>query len=144
VDLALRRPHFAPTFTTTWEQAVAILDSYKVGALVPMREFVAAVSRSPYASALFPSPGVHSVRIGRISSFPANEPHLSVRYDRGSRHFEFTYVENPFAKDNWTTRVPIARAFPHFEHLLLRRLRWFTRGNAVARSNTSFERTREG
>jgi hypothetical protein len=140
---ALRRPFFSPTYTTTWDEAVAAIDSFKVPALGPMREFVAAIARSPFAAGLFPSPGVHAVLIGRIPSFPPNEPHLSVHYDRGNRHFEFTYVENPFARDNWKTRVPIGRAFPHFEHLMLRRLRWFTRSNAVARSNKSLERTRD-
>jgi len=109
-----------------------------------MRDFVAAVSRSPYAIALFPSPGVHAVRIGRIAGFPASEPHLSVHYDRGGRYFEFTYVENPFSNDNWKTRVPSGRAFQSFEHLMLRRLRWFTRSYTKARSNKSLERTREG
>ncbi len=144
MDMSLHRPAGSPTLTTTWDEAVSILKTHAIPTIAPLVSFVESVAASPYAAGLFPSPGVFQFLIGRIPAFPANEPHLVVMYDRERRQFEFSYVVDPYSCQIWNTKAPVSRVFQHFEHLMLRRLRWFSRPVALARSNKSLERTREG
>jgi hypothetical protein len=104
-----------------------------------MRDFVAQIAGSPYAASLFPASSMDAVLIGRIPNFPAFEPHLRLWYNWRTGLVEFVYLVDPYSNALWKTQVPIERAFIHFQHLMLRRLRWF-RGEHG--SNKSLERTR--
>jgi len=137
----LIRPDGYPVRTWTWAEAVARLDSFKGNAIKPMRDFVAQIAGSPYAASLFPASSMDAVLIGRIPNFPAFEPHLRLWYNWRTGQVEFIYLVDPYSNARWTTQVPIERAFIHFQHLMLRRPRWF-RGEHG--SNKSLERTREG
>lgn len=133
MDTSLHRPAGYPSFTTTWDEAVNILAAHDIPLIAPLVKFAEQVARSPYASGTFPSPGVFHFLIGRIPGFPAYEPHLRLVFDRVKRDFEFSYLSDPYSREVWTTRAPSLRAFQHFEHLMLRRLRWFSRPAALAR-----------
>jgi hypothetical protein len=119
------------------------LDQFKGNALKPMRDFIAQIADSRFAAALFPASSMDAVLVGRIPDFPCFEPHLRLWYNWRTRQVEFTYVVDPYSQATWTTKVPIERAFIHFQHVMFRRLRWF-RGRSEHGSNTSLERTREG
>jgi hypothetical protein len=137
----LIRPTGHPIRTWSWAEQVQRLEEFKGNALKPMRNFVAEISASPYADSLFPAPSMDAVLVGRVPNFPCFEPHLRLWYNWRSGQVEFTYVVDPYSQATWTTKVPIDRAYIHFQHIMLRRLRWFSAG--VHRSNASFERTCE-
>ena len=106
-----------------------------------MRDLIAEIAASPYASGLFPAASMDAVLVGRIPNFPCNEPHLRIWYNYITRQVTFTYFVEPFSNQRWEVKVPVGRAYAHFQHLMLRRLRWFRdRGHG---SNTSLERTRD-
>jgi hypothetical protein len=100
-----------------------------------MRDFIAQVAASPYAQQLFPCASMDAVLIGRVPHFSSYEPHLRVWYNSRTRQFKFTYIADPASNERWETQAPASRVFVHFEHLMLRRLRWF-------RSNKIMEPTR--
>jgi len=68
------------------------------------------------------------------------EAKLGVRLSPRSRQFKFTYYADPASNERWETQAPAGRAYAHFEHLMLRRLRWFR--PATAWSNQTMEPTR--
>ena len=105
-----------------------------------MQRFIAEIAASPFSSGLFPAASMDAVLVGRIENFPVNEPHLRLWYNYITRQVTFTYFSDTYAP-RWETKVPVARAFEHFRHLMVRRLRWYRdRGHG---SNTSLERTRD-
>jgi hypothetical protein len=105
-----------------------------------MRDFVAEVAASPYARALFPCASMDAVLIGRVPDFSLYEPHLRILFNARTRQFKFTYLADPVSSERWETRAPVGRAYAHFEHLMLRRLRWFR--VSAAWSNKAMEPTR--
>ena len=82
-----------------------------------------------------------AVLIGRIENFPCGEPHLRLWYNYITKQVVFTYFADLYAQ-RWETKVPIGRAYDHFHHLMIRRLRWFR--DPGHRPNKSLERTRAG
>jgi hypothetical protein len=118
--------------TWTWQEAVARLEGFRGKALRPMRDFIAEVAASPYAQALFPCASMDAVLIGRVPDFSSFEPHLRVWYNARTQQVKFTYIADPVSSDRWETRVPVGRAYVHFEHLMLRRLRWFRSNKTMA------------
>lgn len=117
-----------PYRTSTWPDQVARIEQFEGQLLRPMRDFTTEVAASAYARALFPCASMDTLLIGRVPDFSACEPHLRVWFNARTRQFEFTYVSNPASNERWETRAPIGRAYAHFEHLMLRRLRWFRVG----------------
>jgi len=129
VSLELSRPAGYKIRTWTWPEAVARLEGFSGNSLRPMRDFVAEIAASPYAALLFPAASMDGVLVGRIPDFSCYEPHLFMRYDVRTRRVTFTYWVDPYSQQRWTTQAPVGRAFAHFEHLMLRRLRWCRRIN---------------
>jgi hypothetical protein len=134
------RAYGYPCRTWTWQEQVARIEGFRGHALRPMRDFIAEVASSPYARALFPCASMDAVLIGRVPNFSSYEPHLRVWYNCRSRQFKFTYCADPASNERWETQAPAGRAYAHFEHLMLRRLRWFR--PAMAWSNKTMEPTR--
>jgi len=127
VSPELSRPAGYKIRTWTWPEAVARLDEFTGTALQPMRDFVAEIAASPYSGLLFPAASMDAVLVGRIPNFSCYEPHLRMKYAFRTRQVTFLYWADPYSQQTWTTRAPITRAFAHFEHLMLRRLRWCRR-----------------
>lgn len=123
----LIRPTGYPILTSTWTKAVTRLDGFKGTELRPMRDFVAEIAASPYAGLLYPASSMDAVLVGRVPNFSCFEPYLRMQYNFRTRQLTFTYWVDPASGQSWTTKVPISRAFVHFEHLMLRRLRWCRR-----------------
>ena len=120
----LVRPTGYPIRTWTWTEAIQHLDEFRGTTLRPMRDFVAAIAGSAYARFLFPGASMDAVLIGRLPDFNSYEPHLRIHYTPRTRLVTFTYFTDPYSYQRWTTNTPMSRAFSHFEHLMLRRLRW--------------------
>ncbi len=122
--------------TQSWAAVDDRLAQFRGAQLAPMRSFIAEIAASPYAQGLFPCSSMDSLRIARIPDFSDYEPHIWVWYNSATRQFRFTYFDAPgTGSPCWETRAPAMRGFPHFEHLLLRRLRWFTRHSAGEAKN---------
>jgi hypothetical protein len=113
--------------TWTWAEAVARLEEFTGADLLPMRDFIAEIAASPYAGLLFPAASMDTVLVARIPDFSCSEPHLRMKYDFQTRQVTFLCWVDPYSQQTWTTQVPIGRAFAHFEHLMLCRLRWCQR-----------------
>jgi len=113
-----------PIHTWTWTEAIELLDSFRDTRFRPMRDFVAAIAASAYARFLFPGASMDAVLIGRVPDFNCYEPHLRIQYNPRTGQVTFTYFTDPNSNQRWTTNTPMNRAFSHFEHLMLRRLRW--------------------
>jgi hypothetical protein len=109
--------------TRTWTEVIANLDGFGAP-LRPMRDFVAAIAGSDYARFLFPCSSMDAILIGRLPDFSCYEPHLRTQYNPRTRQVTFTYFTDPYSGQRWTTNTPMNRVFSHFEHLMLRRLRW--------------------
>jgi hypothetical protein len=120
----LVRPAGYPIHTFTWTEAIAHLDDFCGTNFRAMRDFVAAIAGSAYSRFLFPCSTMDAVLIGRPPDFNSYEPHLRIQYNPRTRQMTFTYFTDPYSYQRWTTNTPINRAFAHFEHLMLRRLRW--------------------
>jgi len=109
--------------TFTWTEAIEHLDGLCGTTFRPMRDFVAAIAASAYSRFLFPGSSMDAVLIGRLPDFNSYEPHLCIQYNPRTQQVTFTYFTDPYSYQRWTTNTPIIRAFAHFEHLMLRRLR---------------------
>jgi hypothetical protein len=123
----LIRPDGYPIRTGAWANAVTRLEGLEGAALRPMRDFVAEIAASPYAGLVYPASSMDAVLVVRLPNFSCYEPHLRMQYNFRTRQITFTYWVDPYSGQRWTTQVPIGRAFAHFEHLMLRRLRWCRR-----------------
>ncbi len=117
-----------PWHTQPWSAVAERFARLRGSRLAPMRNFIAEVAASPYAQGLFPCCSMDSLRIARIPDFSDYEPHIWVWYNSATCQFRFTYFDAPrTGGSRWETHAPAMRGFAHFEHLLLRRLRWFAR-----------------
>ena len=112
--------------TQSWPEIVACFAGFYGDELAPMRNFVSAISATPFAGPLSPCASMDVLLVGRHSNFSSSEPHLRIWYNSSSRQFQFSYCIDGAKRSAWETKVPAAEAIQHFEHLLLRRLRWFS------------------
>ena len=131
VSLELSRPAGYKIRTWTWAEAVARLEEFRGNVLRPMRDFVAEIAASPFAELLFPAASMDAVLVARTPDFSCYEPHLRMKYDFRTRQVTFLYLVDPSSQQTWKTQVPVSRAFAHFEHLMLRRLRWCRRRESL-------------
>jgi hypothetical protein len=106
----------------------------------PMVELVEFIASSAYGKALFAHTSHADLVISRTADFHRFEPRIVVAFNLATKRFQFRFLTHPALNHWWRSECPASRGIQHFEHLMQRRLRWFTK---LRTSNNAMQATCE-
>jgi hypothetical protein len=90
----------------------------------PMRDFVKAITLSPYASLIYPVASMMDLQLYGYSPFHMYREVVYVSYSPQQQQFRFAYHEHPKSAPTWERVCSVGESKDVFERLVVQKLKW--------------------